>query len=139
MSGYFGANTINQLVKSLGKPRLFDHLGLEAPCGAVEQPIGGLATPVTRWIFPLLQHLGDAGAVDDAPPEHGHDELVGAVVRERRTLVALEHHILPDALLLQWLDNLGNQAGELSLRAGGVLAGNHHVADERRVVANERR
>ena len=83
-------------------------------------------------VFPLAKHLRDACAVDDAATEHLHDDLVGAVVVQWRVTVAVKHHILTDALLLERFDDLRNQSRELPFAAWGVLAGYHDIRKEGR-------
>ena len=69
-----------------------------------------LSPPIMLGPFPLLHHVCDPLHADDVLTVHREDGMVGCPVVQRNTLVVRKPLVLPAALLLKGLHDLGHEA-----------------------------
>ena len=128
------AHAVDNMVEPRGKVTVLQHPAIENKRGGIEEPPRTLLTPVVAGALPLLQHLADALHPEDVPPVHREDGMVGRLIRECDRLVAHELFVLRDALGLERLHNLGDEARQLAFRLHRVLPANDVIADEAEVL-----
>src|SRR5262245_13535737 len=87
--------------------------------------------------FPLVYYVRDALHADDVLTEHSEDGVVGGAVVQWNAPVVSKPLVLPDALFLQGLHDLGHEARQFTLGLHRVFPPYDVVADECDVVTDD--
>ena len=89
------------------------------------------------WALPLFEHVRNPLHADNPLAVHLQDCVVGNRGRRFRASVALEGAVLRFAVDRERFDHFPDDAGQVALEIGGVLASDHGVGDKREIVADK--
>jgi hypothetical protein len=122
------AGAVDNLMQLLGQVRTFCDFPRKGKRSGVEQSPRCFITPVVRRFFESFQHVADCLHADHVLTIHVHDGMVGRGIVQGRALIGHKPLVLRDALHFQWLDDVSQQAGQITLGPYRMLAPDNMVS-----------